>query len=85
MCRRSGKRKSVSPARLTASGHAVLQSPHLMGSPRYVQHKRGSFPLSPCSTATASRFNGTPRGVPFSVRFNHTDFGPHRHVTTPSL
>jgi hypothetical protein len=50
---------------------ALLVISQANGSPRYVKQNTGCFPRSASSTSTASRFNGTPRGVPFLVWFNH--------------
>jgi len=58
-----------------AFSHAVCQAlfviSQAIGSPRWVKQNAGCFPRSASSTSAASRFSGTPRGVPFLVWFNH--------------
>src|SRR5581483_7168773 len=59
------------PALAIALCQAELVNSQRIGLPRYVKQYRGCFLSCSSRTATASRFSGTPRGVPFLVRFNH--------------
>ena len=59
------------PASRVACFQALFVNSQAIGSPRYVKQNTGCLFRSASNTSTASRFRGTPRGVPFLVRSSH--------------